>query len=350
MNMRSTRHTEDGVWRSRVRAFIASQLGRHTGEVLLDLSKAYENVAWHHLQAAAVAHEFPLPLVRLAIQSYGWPRNVVLTGDYAVEAIQPSQGIIAGSSFATFEIDLLIMGVLAETFKRWETSAFRVHLTVQVDDISVEVEDSAAVVGEVLPDITNDLTEALSTRLGLPIAGQKTVVIASRQDIAKRVAAAIGRRQAAAATTRRLGVDHTYGRKDLQTVRTGRFVKAAQRKHKLRRLQHRASQYRVAAAGILSSLKYGTVVVGPTPLQVRALRSWAVQFASSGGAGIPMELSLLGLPAGGDPLAQCYETALRRYAREVHYLVQPHHHHRDALSAKELRQFWEGWLPRTLTN
>jgi hypothetical protein len=286
MNMRATRQTSDGVWRSRIRTHLAHSLGHWAGEILLDVSKAYENVSWTQLKAAAEMHDYPLHLLRLGIATYGWPRHIVGEADTAAAPITPTRGIIAGSSFATFEMDLYTIGFIALTIKKWEASALHFHMSIHVDDLSIEMIDSSqAKILTKLPEATLDLAATMLEDYSLPVAPKKTAIIASTPGLALGIARRLGCTAAATPSTRRLGVDHTLGNRDRQPVRRNRFIVAARRKTKIRKLRHRRSQYRVAAAGIMPSLMYGTSVVAPTPAHHRALRSWAVQFASSGGRG-----------------------------------------------------------------
>ena len=65
-----------------------------------------------HIWAAAVKHDFNLWVLRLSLAAYRLARAVGINGMYS-RCIVAARGIAAGSGFATTELRLLLLDVVA---------------------------------------------------------------------------------------------------------------------------------------------------------------------------------------------------------------------------------------------
>ena len=98
------RHVGDAVWRGLMRNVLHDDDGMHVFEGLLDVSKCYERVIFAALIAKAIAHDYPLAILRVSIASYKWPRYLIFLCGIISDPVFPVRGLVAGNSFATDEL------------------------------------------------------------------------------------------------------------------------------------------------------------------------------------------------------------------------------------------------------
>ena len=108
------RSASDSVFRTQVHAASLQTAGDTTAEINMDLEKAIDHVNWWKLQQAALALQFPTAILRLMLSVYMAPRLLVLQGDILSKALTPTRGSLAGSSFATLELAVLIIESLRQ--------------------------------------------------------------------------------------------------------------------------------------------------------------------------------------------------------------------------------------------
>ena len=148
-------------------------------EARMDSKKAFENVDRRQLLEIAKQNGYPLPELMTSIMAYFWPRHIVYEG-VASEAITPRSGIAAGSASATFELTVLLLPALA----RLEIADPEACISLHVDDIGITVIDTTRL--KALRRFENILNIARGefTKLNLPLAREKGVVIATSKELA----------------------------------------------------------------------------------------------------------------------------------------------------------------------
>ena len=123
----------DVVWRHAFRAEVSNAKGDNFCAVLADIEKCYEYVRHSDLILQARKRHYPLAILRLSIWAYRSARRLQLHGIIS-DPIFATQGIIAGSSFATFELKL----VMIDAGNRHVAQYPNVPLSIYVDDLVLD--------------------------------------------------------------------------------------------------------------------------------------------------------------------------------------------------------------------
>jgi hypothetical protein len=338
INMLAGRQTLDGVWRAQVRAKTARDLGFHSAEVLWDVKKAYENIQHADLVTQGDLQGYPQWILRVSLASYRWSRRLLLENQVISEDIWPGQGIVAGSSFATFEVAMLVqheLGIIAAQEPKCQ-------LSMHVDDLSFGL--TRPTVDELTHDLIQIASKAKYTMeevLHLPLAAAKSQVIASSKTAEQAILAAFGNQLGELVpSARRLGVDHALKpikNRPVYIVRKNKFDKRKSLLHKLKG-SGLPGKPKVLQAGMLTSLFFGAEIHTPPAAHISEARKLVVAAHSLKQAGVPHQLSLLGIPPQADPKEKVLEQALLRWHREVWYSVSTDNSHQDKLSLWELQQ------------
>ena len=172
------------VWRHAVKAELAKSTDRHFAVILLDLHKCYECINHNKLYEAAVRYGYPLAILRLTISTYR-AKRVIQHHGIVTEGVCPSQGIVAGCAFATFELKLLLLSACARHVSRWPS----VRLSIFVDNLSLDttsefksevVEDSLAAAG----DLTNFLEDQSPLKVAVDRESQLSTCSHAARDTA----------------------------------------------------------------------------------------------------------------------------------------------------------------------
>jgi hypothetical protein len=119
-------------WIHAAKSEIATSGGRSYATTLLDLVKAFETIPHEHILQAARKHEYNLWVLRMSLKAYRVPRTIVVDGVCSAPKIA-TQGITAGSGFATEELACLLLDVCDELLAAYPT----VDLTEYVDDLTL---------------------------------------------------------------------------------------------------------------------------------------------------------------------------------------------------------------------
>eukprot|EP00971_Amphidinium_carterae_P171410 3397927-Amphidinium_carterae.1 len=90
----------------------AAHKSASVGILSLDFKKAYEFVRHDRLLLAAIKHQFPLWLLRLAFQLYGGSRYIVWRRQVSPVMSFPGQSIIAGCSLAPGLMQLMLQSLV----------------------------------------------------------------------------------------------------------------------------------------------------------------------------------------------------------------------------------------------
>jgi hypothetical protein len=175
INMTSGRRTLDAAWRSRIRDL--SRQGTYAAEIQMDLRKAFEQVNRARLLDLALHEGCPMRPLLTSLLSYRWPRRLVYQ-KFVASPINPTHGIAAGSSMATFELEIY----LADAIRRATAILPRPVLSVHVDDISLYT------TGDTLKSAAHNFQEALKAAyvafvgtLELQFAPDKTQLMVSHK-------------------------------------------------------------------------------------------------------------------------------------------------------------------------
>ncbi|CAK0814501.1 unnamed protein product, partial [Prorocentrum cordatum] len=177
-NMAPRRSTTDGVWRQAVRSALADESGMKVGILLADLLQCYEHVRHLSLWEECKLADFPLHVLRAAISSYRWPR-VIMMDRVCSPLLYPDQGIVAGSSTATFEIKAFMVPMVQD-LEPIENTSFTIH----VDDLEVDgAHREVAGCLNCIAQMAGQLFSACANRLGLPISLKKGCFTSNSKDV-----------------------------------------------------------------------------------------------------------------------------------------------------------------------
>jgi len=151
--------------------------------VLLDLVKAFETIPHQHVLNAAKGNGYNLWVLRLSLKAYRVPRTIMVDGVCSSLHVA-TQGITAGSGFATEELACLLMEACDALLENYPS----IDLTEYVDDLTLGQAGPGWFVVDILASATNFIIEWLEGKLQLTISRDKSVVTASTVAIAKRAA------------------------------------------------------------------------------------------------------------------------------------------------------------------
>ena len=224
--------------------------------VLMDMSTFYDTIDLDRLQQEALQLDYPPLLLELAIQLYTGPKAISAEQEFT-PFFRVDRGIPAGCPQAP----LLAKAVLAPALIPWQQAHKTVHLSSWVDDIGYDTHGGNPIqVAKQAVEAYRNLHERL-VHLGLKVNAKKTAFLATDKATDKALKEILQPHQPQVATVMRdLGIDHQAARRRRIPVMKQRFIKADQRKLKLRSLKipalkvrlrlHRGGIQRVALWGI----------------------------------------------------------------------------------------------------
>ena len=317
------------AWMQAARAEIAHMEARCYGVVLVDLVKAFERVPHARVAHAAARCGYPMWVLRLSLDAYRMDRTVVIDGTCS-RTIVATQGITAGSGFASEELCCLMLDVMDEVV----ASAPQASLTLYVDDATAEASGSRRQVAATLARATAVLADGVAA-VGLEVSTSKSVVVASHRRIRRRVgrtrASCGGRLVRDAHVAKMLGCGTAGGRRrstHVQQLRLKRARVALPRIAALRRAGvSTACWWRTAGN---PSMLYGTDTLGVADTVLHSQRRVAAAAVSAPGAGKQMDAILWMADAVGnhstDPAFAAHEMPVVSLARAV----------------------WDGWISPVL--
>ena len=105
----------------------------HTEEILMDVSMAFDRVSHHKLALAALACGYPLEILQLSIDSYLFERTLGAETNCA-PALAPLSGLGPGSSFAVFELAMLMTEDIRQVIEGHPLITISLH----VDDVFIQ--------------------------------------------------------------------------------------------------------------------------------------------------------------------------------------------------------------------
>ena len=311
----SNRSATDVVWRQAFRNEAAVAEEEHAATVLIDLVKCYEHVGHARMVREGMAHDFPMVLLKITLQSYRWQRRLTLSGHLA-EGLWPTTGIVAGCAAATTELKLYMMSAVVTCVARHP----QVKFSVFVDDIGL---DGQGRKGDVIENLVN-AAKATFTHceddVGLPISTKKLVVVASNHLVGETIARRLGNKSAHCAHARNLGVGFraaTGNRKGkcASSKRWDRGVARARRGNKVVR-KSRGGAAKLFMTGALPMLGYGAEVFGVPCHKVSQARRLAKASCSgvARGGSLPAAMALCPRL---DPAVRLVEAPIVRHATDI---------------------------------
>eukprot|EP00959_Pyramimonas_sp_CCMP1952_P430189 9010314-Pyramimonas_sp.AAC.1 len=359
-NMAPRRSTTDGVWRQAVRSALADESGMKVGMLLADLLQCYEHVRHLSLWEECKLADFPLHVLRTAISSYRWPR-VIMMDRVCSPLLYPDQGIVAGSSTATFEIKAFMVPMVQD-LEPIENTSFTIH----VDDLEVDgAHREVAGCLNCIAQMAGQLFSACANRLGLPISLKKGCFTSNSKEVMEGAQECFGQyAHTLTGEVVNLGVDFSIGSKvsrlpnEVHSVkgprvcskkvpnlakRRSRWSKALRRMPKIRNLRGKAgSKAKLFFVGQKPSMTYGSDVVGLGPREVHKLRVLGAKALGIWCPGASIDL-IWATESSKDPINHAGDTIVR-YAREWWEATDPQLRASDGLSAGTLTKAFHACL------
>ena len=308
------RRVGDGVWRSIMRTM--SRTVEHTAEVLMDVSMAFDRVSHHKLALAALACGYPLEILKLSLDSYLFTRFLV-SEKISTPAVQPARGLGPGSSFAVFELAML----MTEDIRQVLQGHAGITISLHVDDVSIQASHaSEAKLASMLQGACADVIARVERGLDLKFAPSKANLLSTSSVTKALLQRAMGGYQGEAVpVVRRLGFDHTVGK----TSRWGpmfakRWKEGRRRLLKAKRLKTKKQEgAKVFFAGVMPCTTYGADLWGFPQHWKAKLRVDGLQALGQWVRGAPQATQWALLPPHQDPLLKLDFAPLERYSREV---------------------------------
>ena len=207
------RSPTDIVWRHALNGELATVSSKHFGCILWDIRKCYEFVNHEILIDCAHRHDYPLAVLRICLQSYRTPRRILLNG-LVSSFLEPTAGILAGCSKATSLLRLYLLDLMHSNIGSHPS----VSLNIYIDDLALDASaDNKQELVSLLTDAARDISFDLDNTIQLPIARQKSAVIANSTSTACLLRRCLGELGGPRlGVVRPLGVDYSGGKPPTQ--------------------------------------------------------------------------------------------------------------------------------------
>ena len=279
----------DAVWTQSMRNERGALNKKFTASLLVDLASFYEHFNHEKLQERADRLGFPPKITRLALAGYRSARYIAQRGKTS-HPLFANRGVVAGCGFATTWVKVYCV----EAFDEFKRRHPLINIDAYIDDITLSITTgSQQLTEDLLVAAAEDLARLIKDELDCEIAKEKSVVISSNDDMAKRLAdrlQCVGAVPAASAAN--LGVDFSCGRKRRthrqSGVRAGRFIKGKAKVKRLGQLRGAVGSKiasKVAASGAMRSTEYGAAVNGISDSELNDLQRIALAGSSPGAKG-----------------------------------------------------------------
>ncbi len=289
------------VWSQSVANEAARSRGLSSGAVLIDLIKAFEQVILGRVWNAAVKYEYPLDVLRLALEASSFDRRLTYRGAVS-DYCSTVTAVLAGGGFASDMLLLILMGPLDDLLDEFDG----LGITVIADDIKLTMHGQESDVVSGLTRASARCVEMLEEDLHMqvsrdtPTAMGKTVGVASSNRLRamlRRTLAHLGIR--VTATVKNLGVGDAAGRaKGVRAVQGKRWKQVRARKQRILALG-KAAAPRVFQAGGVRSVAYGASSTGMSDEIFQGIRSLAARtFGKVAGRSVTARLLAEGADCG----------------------------------------------------
>ena len=332
----------DPVWRTAVRAEAAVGEGGFAATAAFDVAAFFESLDWSLLRRRAVEEGFPLPILRMALAMYAAPRHVGADG--AVDgAWFPRRGIAPGCPWAMALAKLYVVGA----FRRIAAQHQHAQLSVYVDDVVVAAEgQSAASVREIIVGAAADVLAAIPIDLHGQVAEEKSVIVASTEQLAQQIRKDLQLPgEVAAVSAVFLGGEVATGKPRKawggSAGRKVRQLKTKRRLHRVRAFRAAAGPQaaRIARTGLVPAAAHAADIFGVSEAELLALQRMAAAAQTPSAQG--RSLTALRLVRD-DPAEEAAVAPLLRWCREVWEAANTV---RRAFTMPQLRSMWTRALP-----
>ncbi len=123
---------EFGMWSLCAMTEFCTAVGRTTASLLLDISKAFENVRHGVLTKHGLYQMFNPMLLKWLLTTFQMPRRISFQGAVS-EEVSASQSIVPGSSHADLMMMVMIMPIVLQVKSLWPFA----QLGAVVDDLQI---------------------------------------------------------------------------------------------------------------------------------------------------------------------------------------------------------------------
>jgi len=207
------------------------------GSLFLDMAKFYEVISHQVLLEEAAAVDFPLALLKGALELYSGPRAIV-QGRGASDIFECSGTILPGCSMATTIARVMLQRLLLGISEAYP----RLYLYNVVDDLSFTVVGSQEMVARELGQIGLE-TQQWLRRLRLPLSQGKSKFMGTSPWLTRRLGQVWGQLGwKRCLTTRNLGTDAAVRKTAWTPESAKRLVKAARRARRVAKLRADGAQ------------------------------------------------------------------------------------------------------------
>ena len=195
------------------------------------------------------------------------------------EAVATLSAILAGSSFATDALFLVLIGPCDHL-----AASHQVELCLFVDDLTIDAVGSMAYIQSILPAALRECIDIFERKLQFTVSRgkawhidpkAKTVAVASSRELEVKMSLAM---RALGVPMHRqfklLGIDYASGKRLRRSVQRGRLAVIVQRKRRYARMGPTAARVLVNT-GALPALRYGAGVIGANKTMMKAARKFA---------------------------------------------------------------------------
>jgi len=302
------------AWQAAFKAETAALRTRSYAESLLDLVKAFEKVPHGLLVLAAERLGYSTWLLRMSLAAYRLRRSIGVDAVYS-RLVTATCGITAGSTFATTELRLLLIGAIDMTCSVWCS----VEMFVYVDDMTVAAVGDWASASALVAGATDMLVAILQDDLKMVVSLTKSVVVGSSFKVAKRVQQlSLTGKVLAVRATKLLGTPCGGGRRRAiraSRIRVRKFAAKVKRIHQVRKVGGN-TRLMVRTAGT-PALTYGVEVMGMSDTHLQSARVAIASALAPAAGGKNPDAVLLALDSCGataDPAFDAHALPLRTWA------------------------------------
>ena len=205
--------------------------GLQHGASLLDLVKAFEKIPHARIIEAAQAHGLSLTVLRMSLAAYRIERTIGSDGLFSAP-VQATQGITAGSGFATTELRVLLIDLMAAVARRWPIDAM-----LYVDDRALSAKGSPSVIAKMVSQAT-DFALDYFRALDLEVSAKKSVVVASGAALMEKIMKKFrAMKLKAVRQTKLLGVSFSGGKRRTVAVSKKRLKEFKSRRGRIQHLK-----------------------------------------------------------------------------------------------------------------
>ena len=288
------------VWRHTLLNELAKAKGLAAYQLMLDITKAYENVQHTILGKAALSEGFNHVVLRFSLRLYSGPRAIAI-GNVIGTVVRATRTIVAGCSLADLLLRCLTVPVLRPIRAQYPTVTF----AVVADDIHVLGVGTEQRCMDEGPQVADKVMTAVECEARLPLSISKLVVMASTKQLEMHLTSKVDKlRNAAAIRTRNLGVDQTMrGKRLRKPIFAKRLREVKRRALKVHALRKAGAKVRgMVITNLWPASAYGMQIWGLSVTEEQGLRgAFKLAMGYSAQRSLTMDLLLDKLP---DPAIQ----------------------------------------------